>query len=193
MTASWSRQIGVAIEPRASFVSFDEVYQSRFDDVFRMVAHLLGPGAGAEDIEDVTQLVFEAAYKAWPRFRGESRVSTWLYGVAYNVVMRQLRSWSRHRRLLAAVEAEPKSSIDHGTPEIQLGRRQEVLRVWRCLLRIKPERRLVYVMHEIEGRTAREIADILNVSMHTVGGRLRQARQELAEHLAKLDAQEELR
>lgn len=171
---------------------FDSVARALFEDTHRMVAHLLGPGASPADVEDITQLVFEAAHKAWPRFRGEARVSTWMYGVAYRVVLRQLRSFGRQRKLRQALQAEGLLDNDPRTPEQTLTQRQEVLRVWRCLLQISPKKRAVYVMHDIEGRTADEIASILDVSRNTVGSRLRHARAELLDQLRKQTLREDI-
>lgn len=172
---------------------FEDLVRTSFSDVFRMVAHLLGPGASRADVEDVTQLVFEAAYKAWPKFRGASLTSTWIYGIACNVVMRQLRSWGRHRRLLRAVLETQPSADTSSTPESVAAQHQRALLVWRCLMEIKPKKRMVYVMHDIEGRSAQEIAAILDLPKQTVWSRLRHARAELLEKLARFEQKEVLR
>jgi len=168
--------------------SFELVFRAYFHDVFRLVGHQLGPGARRSDVEDVTQLVFEAAFKAWPRFRGDSKVRTWLFGVAYRVVLRQLRSFGRQRRLLRAVQAAPPRHDDERTPERHVAAKQQTLRVWSCLMRIAAKKRTVYVMHDIEDRTATEIAEFLGVPRETVRSRLRSARAELVELLRRLDA-----
>jgi RNA polymerase sigma-70 factor (ECF subfamily) len=173
--------------------SFEEVFRASFSEVYRMVAHLLGPGASRADVEDVTQQVFETAYKAWPRFRGASLASTWMYGVACRVVMRQLRGFVRHRRLMRAVLEAPRLEADPSTPELAVAERQRALLVWRCLMAIKPKKRVVYVMHDIEGRSAQEIAEILEVPKETVWSRLRHARAELLERIDRLEAKEVLR
>lgn len=180
---TWGRQIAGADEADAD-IEFERVFRSLFGEVHRMVAHLLGPGASDADVEDVTQLVFEAAYRGWPRFRGESRVSTWVYGIACRVVLRQLRGFGRQRRLREALEAEPREAHETRTPERTAVQREEVRRLWRCLMRISPKKRVVYVMHDIEGRSAKEIAEILSVPKNTVASRLRHARRELVDRLA---------
>jgi RNA polymerase sigma-70 factor, ECF subfamily len=180
-------------EAERAELSFEEVFRASFSDVHRMVAHLLGPGASRADVEDVTQLVFESAYKAWPRFRGASLASTWIYGVACRVVMRQLRGYLRHRRLMRAVIEAPPAVEDLSTPEAVVAQKQRASHVWRCLMEIKPKKRVVYVMHDIEGRSAQEIAEILDVPKETVWSRLRHARAELLERITKLEAKEVLR
>ena len=58
-------------------------------------------------------------------------------------------------------------------------------RVWRCLMQIKPKKRIVFVLHEIEGMSGPEIAEMLSASEATVRSRLHHARRELMALLAK--------
>jgi RNA polymerase sigma-70 factor (ECF subfamily) len=160
--------------------SIHALFTRHFDDVYRMVAHLLGPGAAAADVEDVTQQVFVAAHKALPRYRGEGRPTTWLYGIATRVVLNNLRSWRRRRRLVAALEhslAEPPMAA---SPEREAEARQELARVWRCLMRVGAKKRVVYVLHVVEGRSGEEIAELLQIPVATVWTRLHHARRELS-------------
>jgi RNA polymerase sigma-70 factor (ECF subfamily) len=130
------------------------------------------------------QLVFIAIQRALPRFRGDSKLSTWVYGVSARVVMTQLRGWRRHRRLLAAL-GDHLESADTYTPEQSASERQELARVWRCLLRIKPKKRVVYIMHELEDLSGNEIAEALEIPVATVWTRLHHARKELLAALAR--------
>lgn len=160
-----------------------------FGDVYRMVARLLGPGAPEADVEDVVQQVFIAAHRALPRFRGDSRISTWLYGIATRVVLTQLRSFRRHRRLQAALAEAPFPSTSPG-PDRRYDAEDELRRVWRCLLKIKPKKRVVYLLHEVEERSAEEIAGLLKIPVGTVWTRLHHARQELDRLLEKAERAE---
>lgn len=165
-------------------LTIESVFRHYVDDVHRIVARLLGPSAGRADVEDVVQLVFIAIQRALPRFRGESKLSTWIYGVSARVVMTQLRGWRRHRRLLAAL-GDHLQSADTYTPEQSASERQELARVWRCLLRIKPKKRVVYIMHELEDLSGNEIAEALEIPVATVWTRLHHARKELLAALAR--------
>ena len=164
--------------------AWDALLSRHFRDVYRIVARLLGPGAPEADVEDVAQQVFLAAHRAWPRFRGESQVSTWLYGIATRVVLTQLRSFRRQRRLQAAVEVEPVYS-EVRRPDQRYEDREELQRIWRCLLKIKPKKRVVYLLHEIEEKSAEEIGALLEIPVGTVWTRLHHARRELELLLAK--------
>ncbi len=165
--------------------SVSEMFSAHFEDVYRMVAHLLGPGACDADVEDLTQQVFVAAHKSWTRYRGEGRPTTWLYGIATRVVLSNLRSWRRHRRLIAALELELQDSFP--SAEAQTQAKHELARIWRNLMRIKPAKRVVYVLHVVQGHSGEQIATMLDIPVATVWTRLHHARKELT---AALDREE---
>jgi RNA polymerase sigma-70 factor, ECF subfamily len=184
--------LDAGVEPKQE-LSFEDALRGHYDQVHRMVAHLLGPGAGRADIEDVTQLVFEAAYRAWPKFRGASLPSTW------NVRRRLSGGDAPAARLrpAPALRARPEEGLDRAARLPDAGGAPAAApaggAVWRCLMEIKPKKRVVYVMHDLEGRSAQEIAQILEIPKDTVWSRLRHARAELLAKIEKLEAQEVIR
>lgn len=169
--------------PGRARTSVSTMFTRHFEDVYRMVGHLLGPGASDADIEDLTQQVFVAAHRSWDRYRGEGRPTTWLYGIATRVVLSNLRSWRRHRRLIAALELEVQDSVP--SAERQAQAKQELARVWRCLMRVRPGKRVVYVLHVVQGRSGEEIAVMLDIPVATVWTRLHHARKELTAGLER--------
>lgn len=165
-------------------LTIEAVFRAHVDDVQRIVHRLLGPGASTADVEDTSQLVFIAIQRSLHTFRGESKLSTWIFGVASRVVMTQLRSWRRHRRLLEAV-SQSAEHVHTKTPESSAETRQELLRVWRCLMRVSPKKRVVYLMHEVEGLSGQEISVALQIPVATVWTRLHHARKELQKALER--------
>jgi RNA polymerase sigma-70 factor, ECF subfamily len=174
---------------RKASLRFDDVFRDHAARVHRMVASLLGPGASDADVQDLTQEVFFTVHRSLDRFRGESKVETWLYGIASNTVLMFLRSWRRHRRLVNALEAEPIYSKRADGEQATL-QKDEVVRVWRCLMKIAPEKRVVFVLYEVEGFSGKEIADTLGINEATVRTRLFHARRELIARCEKLEKKE---
>jgi RNA polymerase sigma-70 factor (ECF subfamily) len=146
---------------------------------------MLGPGACAADLEDLTQQVFLAAHQSKERFRGDASPKTWLLGIAAQTVLMFLRSWRRRRRLATAAQAD-LDLVWHtevcGADDAVL-QRQRLLLVWRALNRVKPKKRIVFIMHEIEGMSGKDIAQALSIPEKTVWTRLYHARLELARGL----------
>ena len=150
-----------------------EFYRLYRNDVVRTLSRVLGPGRG--DLEDVLQDVFIEAFRSLARFRGDAKVSTWLYRVCVNVALQRLRK----RKRLAEVPdvALPESSTEE-TPERGLDNRRRLDAVYRVLDRLSPKKRMVFVLHEIEGHEPKEIAQIVGAPVLTVRTRLHYARKE---------------
>lgn len=166
--------------------TLEQLFERHAHDVGRLVTRLLGPGASRADAEDLTQQIFLAAHRALPRFRGESLASTWLYGIATRLVYREIRGWTRRRRMIATLEAmmtmRPSAAEPHDRAVEQ---RQELARVWRHLLEIDAKKRLVLILHDLEGLTGPEIAQIMDLKEPTVHTRLYHARRELMARLER--------
>lgn len=169
--------------PAAAEESVEALLRRHAGDVHRLVWRLLGPGAAEADVEDLCQQVFVAVYEGFSRFRGDSKPSTWVYGVASRLVYRELRRRTRHRRMVRTLEAEVAALLDRPSPTPTQETRLQLAEVWRHLMRIKPKKRIVFVLHEIEGLTGKEIAEALDIREGTVHTRLFHARRELARAL----------
>jgi RNA polymerase sigma-70 factor (ECF subfamily) len=161
-------------------LTLESLFRTYADDVCRIVARLLGPGASEADVDDLAQQVFLAAHRALPRFRGDSQVRTWMYGITARIVLQHLRGRRRYRAMIERFEAAMELVETPPGLEEEIARRQALHRVWSALLRIKPERRVVFVLFEIEGLSAGEIAAVLGVKEEAVRSRLRRAREDLA-------------
>jgi RNA polymerase sigma-70 factor (ECF subfamily) len=108
-----ARSVGVIEAPEArgtAWTSFEALYRSSRDDVYAYVATLLRDPAAAED---VTALAFERAYRrrrSFDRRRGEARA--WLFGIARNAALDELRRRRRVARLVSDPEADPVAEDD---------------------------------------------------------------------------------
>jgi RNA polymerase sigma-70 factor (ECF subfamily) len=150
-----------------------EFYRLYRPEVARNLMRVLGPGRG--DYEDVLQDVFIEVFRSIGRFRGDSRVSTWLYRVCVNVALQRLRK----RKRLAEVPGDELPEAHSGeTPERGLDTRRRLDAVYRILDHLSPKKRVVFVLHEIEGREPKEIASIVGAPVLTVRTRLHYARKE---------------
>ncbi len=102
-------------------------------------------------------------------------MSTWLYRVCINVALQRLRK----RRRLAEVPADDVAeSVTEETPERGLDTRRRLDAVYRILDHLSPKKRVVFVLHEIEGREPKEIAQLVGAPVLTVRTRLHYARKE---------------
>lgn len=182
MQAQVSQRVG---RQTSGALTLEALFRRHAQDVCRIVSRLLGPAASEADVDDLAQQVFIAIHKALPKFRGDSEVTTWIYGISTRVVLQHLRGRRRYRAMIDRFEAASSfgSAATPTSPEETAAQRQALRRVWGALLRIKPERRVVFVLYEIEGLSAPEIAQALQISEDAVRSRLKRARRELADRL----------
>lgn len=166
--------------------TIEALFRQHGRDVYRIVRRLMGPQASQADVDDLSQQVFLAAHKDLPRFRGDAAPRTWLYGIASRVVLMHFRSWRRRLAALAAfADATRMTTAQPPDAEATLADREELARVGRGLEALKPEKRIVFVLHEVEGLSGKEIAAILRIPEATVFTRLYYARRELVAALAR--------
>jgi RNA polymerase sigma factor (sigma-70 family) len=160
--------------PRAGDLAFDRLYRSSRDDVYAYVASLLRDEAAAEE---VTAAAFERAYRKRTRFdpeRGEPRA--WLFGIARNAALDELRRRGRQ----AELTAEPADLESFGAAEgaVQSERR---LAVSAALERLAPRERELIALKFFAGLENREIARVLAISESNAGTKLHRAMTKLRE------------
>jgi RNA polymerase sigma-70 factor (ECF subfamily) len=162
--------------------AFRQLYERHRTDVARLVYRMLG---GRSDFEDVIQEVFVQVYRSLKDFRGQSKFSTWLHRVTVNVVLMHRRS-ARSRPVFADEPAADGSmQSDTMAPDDDAERRERVRAFGRLLARLADKKRIVFVLHELEGIAPSEIAKIVGAPVLTVRTRLFYARRELAAMMAE--------
>ena len=163
------------------------LYRAHASTVARWSAHLGGPSA---DLDDLVHEIFLVAGRRLNEFRGEAKVTTWLYRITERVVAARRRSerarrWLRRNRR-ADVERELYSITL--TPVEDLHRQQERSSVYRVLDGLPEKYRTVLILFELEGLSGEEIATLTGRKLATVWVHLHRAR---ALFLAELPRREE--
>lgn len=170
---------------------FQDIYREYYPKIVGYVRRLVGDA----DAEDVAQEVFVKVSKALDHFRGESRLSTWIYKIATNAAMDHLRKpCSRGAANMPANSADDDASSmeedslpDDGVPVLDtLLIRKDMSECIRGIVNTLPENyRTVLVLGEFEGLANAEIAQVLGVSLETVKIRLHRGRTSLKKELEK--------
>lgn len=148
-----------------------------------------------EDAHDCLQECFVQAFRALPRFEGNSRISTWLHRIVVNSALMKLRS--RKARPEEPIEPLLPSFLEDGHSAVsyrdwspgadELLERAEVRDTVRAAIDRLPETyRTVLVLRDLEELDTSEVAELLGISANAVKVRLHRARQALRE---LLDAQ----
>ena len=163
---------------------YDE-YQPR---ILRYVSNLIGEA----DAEDVTQEIFIKVSKALSEFRGESKISTWLYRIATNTALDYMRSSTYQQKATILPDDSVEGEVEdrniwtgEKVPvlEWQVVRKEMGNCVHEYIQKLPENYRTVLVLGEFEGLGNQEIADILEITLGTVKIRLHRARERLKNEL----------
>jgi RNA polymerase sigma-70 factor (ECF subfamily) len=170
-------------DPAVPFELAPDPIAQRDPDVFiAMVKHYDRPLRGLvyrlmgnrEQMDDVLQEVYLRAYRALPGFRGEAASGTWLYRIAYNVCIDELRRMQRHPRVpLDEVHEEPDGALDPSDLASLRGDLAEALST------LPVDQRAAILLVDAHGFDYARAGDILGVPAGTVGSRVSRARAAL--------------
>jgi RNA polymerase sigma-70 factor (ECF subfamily) len=133
-------------------------------------------------MDDLLQDTFLEVFRSLPGFRGESSLSTWIDRCAVRVAYAHFQGKKRLPAL------EPVQDVGSGapSPEERTFRREAIRRLYSELDKLAPPQRMAFTLFELEGRTLREVADIMESSLATAKIRTWRARRML-ESRAKAD------
>ncbi len=159
-------------------LEFQKVYSTFRLKILRYLARLVGK----HEAEDLAQEVFVKVSEGLKGFRGESKLSTWIYRIATNTALDRLRSPSFQRIAQGgASEEEVEADGEYKAPSVdQELVRKEMNECIRSFIANLPENyRTIVVLSELEGLKNNEIAEVLGVTLDTVKIRLHRARAKL--------------
>jgi RNA polymerase sigma-70 factor (ECF subfamily) len=160
------------------------LYEAHWDFVWRALrAH----GVREADLEDETHEVFLVVHRRLADFEGRSRVTTWLWGIAARVAS----DWRRraHVRREELTAAPPDATVpSEASPDADLQRARARATLEWILDTLCPEQRAVFVLFELDGMAAEEIAALVEAPVNTVYSRLRLARKRFERSLAMVRA-----
>lgn len=166
--------------------AFNELVRTHWPRVYGLVYRMLGR---ADEAEDVTQDVFVQAFKAIDQFRGDARLSTWLFRIAVNGCKNRTKYLSRRedgREDLEAMaervplrEAKGVTSSDVARPDEAYDGHETERVVREGLARVEPDFREVVVLRDVEGLSYDEIGQITGLAEGTVKSRLHRGRAQL--------------
>ena len=166
----------------SSAATFDRLYRDHVDRIYRFAQRLC---CHNDDAKDLVQDTFLNAYRGIKRFRGEAQISTWLYTIATRACIRMRR---RRRgepvRELSLDEFIPTSQgefhlqipIKGLTPEEALEHKELRRMLQQAIQKLPKKYRLVLVLRDMEGLTAKQVSSVMGLNERAVKSRLHRAR-----------------
>ena len=150
--------------------------------VYRLAFGVL---ASREQAEDAAQEALMAMLESLPRFRGESRFTTWLYRLTLNTCLKRKRKPGSQREEPLASDADAIASNPGQGPDIQAGRRWLRDRVAQFLAALPETYRVPLLLSDALNLTASEIAAVLGLSLPAVKARLLRGRRRLRSEIER--------
>lgn len=167
---------------------FSRLVNENYEWIFGVIYRLIGD---REEAEDLTQDTFVNAYRARDGFRGDSRVSTWLYRIAVNLTKNRLEQLGRRPAEARSPGGNPEGDWEDsvedwsGAPERYAENAELGRVVSEAVLHLRPEYREVVILREYQHLSYEEITQIVGCSVQAVKSRLFRGRSLLRRRLAR--------
>jgi RNA polymerase sigma-70 factor (ECF subfamily) len=140
--------------------------------VYNYVLRMVGDRALAEDL---SQEIFLRIYQGLPGFSLRCRFTTWLFQVAKNRVLDELRARERKPQSSLTLDDLPPLEVVDAPPE----RVEAIDAVWRAVAALNPDLKMALLLRDVVGLSYTEIADSLEITLATVKWRIFKAREEV--------------
>ncbi|MFN8242508.1 MAG: RNA polymerase sigma factor [Ferruginibacter sp.] len=142
-----------------------------------------------EDADDITQEVFAEVYRSVSSFKGESRLSTWIYRIA----VRKALDWEKKRkrkkrfaffRSLTGDDGEAEiQPAEFNHPGVQLEKKESAAALMKALRTLPDNQRVAFTLQKLEGLSYQEIAAVLEITVQAVESLLARAKKNLKNEL----------
>jgi len=169
-----------------SFQKLIEIHQKKiFNLVYRMINN-------EEDAKDLTQDILVKAFKNIEKFRLDSSFSTWLYRIATNTCLDELRKRKkRFSEIPLTVEDEETDktikeyAIDRNGPDSIYLKKERQRLISDEIKKLSPDYKQMIILRDIQGLSYEEISEICEVNIGTIKSRINRGRNQLRERLMK--------
>jgi RNA polymerase sigma factor (sigma-70 family) len=166
--------------------AFKEIVESSQGLVYNTA---LGIVQNPEDAEDVAQEVFVQLYESIHSFKGESKLTTWLYRIAVSKAMDHLRKKKRKKRfafiqsLFGANEELIHDPPDFVHPGVSLDNKEMSIELFKAIDLLPSKQKVAFTLNRIEGLSYQEISAIMQLTVASVESLLHRARKNLRKTL----------
>ncbi|MEO7393648.1 MAG: RNA polymerase sigma factor [Chitinophagaceae bacterium] len=151
----------------------------------------IGIVQNAEDAQDVAQEVFIQVYRSIHSFKGESKLSTWLYRISTTRALDLLRSRKSKKRFgfmqrMFGEGNEPLYEIpDFNHPGVALDRKENAAKLFKAIAQLPDNQKAAFTLHKLEDLSYHEISEVMQTSVAAVESLMHRAKQNLRKMLEK--------
>jgi len=156
--------------------AFQELVDRYKDLVFALIARTVQDRSRAEDL---AQEVFLRIHRGLPYFRGEARLSTWIYRIVANVCLQDHARPAVGRESVSLEDDEGRGRVTVSTPDRRFGDLELRDRLEKAIARLPAHYRLLVAAHYLQGVQYEGLAEALQLPLGTVKTQLHRAKQQL--------------
>ncbi|HZL77361.1 MAG TPA: sigma-70 family RNA polymerase sigma factor [Candidatus Limnocylindrales bacterium] len=174
---------------RGDLNAYDELVKRYQERIYATIYHMT---SNHEDANDLAQESFIKAFQALNSFKGGSTFYTWLYRIAVNKTINFLKQRKKRQHMSlndidfnAEHDPDLVALISDKTPFRNAGLSELQKFLNEALLKLSEPHRMVVVLHDVQGQSHEEIAEIMGCNIGTVRSRLFYARQQLQGYLSE--------
>jgi RNA polymerase sigma factor (sigma-70 family) len=167
----------------SAFKTLVETHQKRvYNTVLAIVQNF-------EEAEDVSQEVFIEVYQSVHKFRGESKISTWLYRIATTKALEEIRKKKAQKRFAFFTNLfNDNNEVLHETvefehPGVVLENKERSKQLFKAINQLPDNQKIAYTLCNIEGLSYQEITEVMEVSLSSVESLLFRAKSNLKKSL----------
>lgn len=168
---------------RGDRAALERVFRAEAPMLERVLFRIVG--LNHSDVEDLMQLTFEHAIRAFPAFRGEALVRTWLTRIAVRTALHHLKHPAQRRRASLEVLDGGKAPISASRPQHEAEARARLKSLYEHLGHLEAPQRTAFVLFQVEGRSMEEVAALMDCNVSTTKSRVMWARRKLFARLSK--------
>ena len=168
-----------------AFRSLVELYQQR---VYHTAIGLM---RSEDEAEDISQEVFIEVFESIHRFKGEARLSTWVYRITVTKCLELMRYKKRKKRfapLLGLFNTEGKQIIEPVEfvhPGIRLEQQEHAAMLFQAIDKLPEHQQTAFTLHKLQGLSYQEISAIMETSLSSVESLMHRAKSNLKKYLTK--------
>ena len=170
---------GLRNSDESAFKYLVDTYQDR---IFNTA---IGIVQNAGDAEDVAQEVFIQVYRSIHQFKGDSKLSTWLYRIATTRALDLLRSRKSKKRFgfmqrLFGDDNEPLYELpDFNHPGIALEKKEDAARLFKAIRQLPDNQKTAFTLHKLEDLSYKEVSEVMQTSVPAVESLMHRAKLNL--------------
>lgn len=168
-------------------MDLEEIYKANKDKVYNLALHYV---QNIEDAQEITQDVFVSVHRSIDTFKNNSKLYTWIYQITINKSLDYIRSRNRKKRysqFTAILFGKPESQqlepvvFDH--PGVLLEQKESMARIFHYINQLPENQKTALILSKMEGKSQKEIAEIMNISAKAVESLVQRAKTKLLTQL----------